>query len=190
MIQTSCCSASQHLYDEKVTAMDDAINEDAEEVTVHKSPASSPLIEHDRITMILQLHHQTDGDAPTSVRIALEQLTRKDEEPYTKRLKVTPDKPTEIDFGWLENPGVIVLHNITNNVPHKIPTIEEKNAAEASYLVLRMKSDSPGMCEIMGIRIGAFTIFEVPPKVLILPKYDLIAHGTLTQFCRIYAFSR
>lgn len=186
MSQTSCCSESQHPYDEKATAMADTFEDS--EVIVHDAPTvESPLVEYDRLTMLLNLHHQTDGDIPTSATLSLERLTTKDEEPYTKRLKVKPGEATEIDFGWLQSPGLVVVQNITNATPHKIPTDAEREEAEASFVVMRMRSAFDIVSEIITIRIGAFVVFELPPG---LPDYDLVGHGSLMHTCRVYAFSR
>lgn len=110
----------------------------------NKIPITEPLpvpeiVTNDRLTILVQIRHEHLGTDPLSIDSSQVFLTGNEEEPYTRRIKVT-EKWTSLDYDWLNEIGVsiIILENLEGKHLLIQPTKEEKDAikervVEVSY---------------------------------------------------------
>lgn len=99
----------------------------------------------DRLTLILQMHHQHEGDQATTIEsrpwMALES---KDVEPYSRRPKVT-EEWQRLDTGWVgqqDAVGYIVVENLAGKGLQLHPSPEQ--AAEIAKQVVEIRLGKTG----------------------------------------------
>ncbi len=86
-----------------------------------------------RLTVIETVYHQTTTAEPDSIESRFERELISDEQPYRRTTKVGEDW-TPLDFGWIEEVGMIVIQNNEGKGLTKIPTPEEKEELAAKVL--------------------------------------------------------
>jgi hypothetical protein len=97
-------------------------------VEVNRSLAANAK-HYDRLTMVLQMHHEHYGDNPHSVEARAWRLLGSTEvESWSKRVTVK-DEWMPLPLGWVEESevGYIVLENLEGKATLVIPSQEEKD---------------------------------------------------------------
>lgn len=109
-----------------------------------------------RISAKYQLYHQHCGENPTVIEFSystlIETKEEEDQSPYTRpRLMVREDTVLEMDLGWLQTVGEVVIENLIK--PSLIP--EEKLLTDKQTIELMVGDTVFGY-----IRAGRFAHFE------------------------------
>lgn len=104
------------------------------------------LLDHDRVTMTLNMHHEHRGEEPFGLSIISQQLLEFMEEPYRRRITVTEEwQAVEAPFPS-DRIGFIVVENNEGKDPLVHPSPEEKakiaaRIVEASYTKVSSEAD-------------------------------------------------
>lgn len=96
------------------------------------------LVNHDRMTVTFQAHHETYEEQPHSTVIQYWEELEGQEQPYERKLKIG-EEWVQLDFNWMKTKaGLLLLHNRSGQILRpNIPTPEEK--AAAAKQILRIK---------------------------------------------------
>lgn len=95
----------------------------------------SPLETHDRMTAALTIHHESLGENPVSVESRWWDLLETREQPYERRIVVTPEG-VDMDFGHVQNPGMVVIQNRTGQGLQTNPSEEQKKDNRLQILII------------------------------------------------------
>jgi len=99
----------------------------AKQLGTEPVPLQAPPPVRDRITMVMHIHHQHQGEQPHSVEGITEQWLQGTEQPYPRRTTVT-DQWKPLDLGWLsvEDAGMLVVENLEGRNPQRRISKEEQ----------------------------------------------------------------
>jgi len=94
---------------------------------------------YDRITVVEHIYYQIFGEDATDISIGFERsLTSKDEQFYERR-KIATESWSDIDTGWLDHTGMIIIVNREGRFLQQHPTTEEQE--EAAKKILEVSFD-------------------------------------------------
>lgn len=102
---------------------------------------SSGLRSGDRLTYVLNAHHEHMGDQPTSVVCQYSRILDHKEQPYVRRLEITTEE-TSLDIGWVKNPGLILIENKDGSDSPVQLSKEEQKAIEDRFISVRFGENS------------------------------------------------
>jgi hypothetical protein len=146
--QISCCSESPPAY--KVGP--------AEGETIEVTPSSYPKVEEgqDRITAVLNVYHEHVGCQPHSDEASFSKKLKTVEQPYARNLSVS-DKPLALDTGWLDDPGYVLVRNVTKLGLSVIPSEEQQKEFDEKVVVVRNSDSEAGW----SVQPGGFFMGEM-----------------------------
>jgi len=97
----------------------------------------------DRISVSEMLIHQHPDQQPTAIEHRFSRSIKSDEQPYIRKTKVS-EEWINLDFGWVENVGMLHLVNEEGGNLQTIPTEEELQAL--ALKVIEIRHESSGFC--------------------------------------------
>ena len=128
----------------------------AQAVAMHKKPTPT----NDRVTQHFTLTHEQVDENPTAFEHHSYRILEGSGESYARKLKVKPGKQEQLDFGWIDEPGLLVLENNTKWKGSLNPTPEEREALEDTILYVSMCEECP-IEKALIVRPGGFMYVEV-----------------------------
>ena len=75
-----------------------------------------------RVTILETLYYQEPRDEPIDLSSMPCEIETKDEQPYIRKIIVGEEKKA-IDFGWVEEPGMIKINNHSQVATIKLPEL-------------------------------------------------------------------
>ena len=129
----------------------------------------------DRITQVWTLTHEHLGDTPLTLTSTASQFLSETEQPYQRRLKSSLE-PVEVDYGWIEEPGLVVIENLLSR---EIFTTVHPEENEDGALVIHHEKELlsyvfPGWPLMLHYPNGTLYISSIkegiPYKVTVLSK--------------------
>jgi hypothetical protein len=113
----------------------------------------------ERVTVMLKAHHVGIGLPTTSKDLSFDDPCAQDgQQVWDRRFPVGNEWKPLADGSWVENPGVIVVQNLTAPPRHVQPTEEQKAAADAAVLQVASGTDGRGM---LTVHRGRFVLIDV-----------------------------
>lgn len=133
-------------------------NPDIEAAVPDRVPPAVRPRSTERVTVILKVHHVGIGLPTTSKDLAFDDACEQDgQQVWDRRFPVGSEWKPLADKSWVENPGVIVVHNLTAPARHVQPTEEQKAIAAAAVLQIAAGDDGRGMLTVYP---GRFILIE------------------------------
>lgn len=105
------------------------------QVMFNQVDVTPPIPPGDKLTIVESIYHQPFGEQPTQVENRFEQILSSSEQPYQRKLKAT-EEWQQLDFGWLESVGMILIVNTEGKFLQLQPTEEEKEETAKKVLEL------------------------------------------------------
>lgn len=96
-----------------------------------------------RIVVVENVYHQQHGEQPTGVATRFSRTLGSEEQPYIRKATLGQDWQ-EIDRGWIEEPGLLVLINESGPPPSVIPSDEETMELAARLIEVAIKAPGEG----------------------------------------------
>lgn len=118
--------------------------------------------EHDRLNVLLQVHHEHCCVDPVSAQCKFVALLEQMEEPFKRLLKIGKDwQPLE--YGWIDpkQSGYVVLLNLSGH-KHRLvnPTLKEKKLDQKMIIELGVELESE-VCPYAIVRPGRVAFLEM-----------------------------
>lgn len=114
----------------------------------NKLPKVTPLPElhnYDRVTIVVNIHHEHLGEAPVSLQSIHARLLEYMEEPYQRRLRANGEwQPVIDDNCWVPGAkiGYVVVENLEGQVLTVQPTEEERRKSASKVLEIGYTNNS------------------------------------------------
>jgi len=157
-----------------------------DEESVEVIAQTSPRLDQgqDRITAVLNVYHEHFGDQPHSNNVTLSESLETVEQPFVRKMEVGTER-MPLETGWLDEPGYVLLENVTGQRPTVIPSESEKEELARKCVTVHNDLGPPSAAPGWVIRPGRFFFGEVPEGSQLTLK---CLHGTadirLTVFPR------
>lgn len=92
------------------------------------APPPKALADCDRLTVNLQLHHETCGEQPVTVLASFSHASEtQGEQPWQRRGLKIGEEESELDMGWVaDNPGYLTIENKVGAGLTLLPSDEQK----------------------------------------------------------------
>ena len=104
-----------------------------EEAIVGPTPVPELVQPGNRLTVVELVYHQTLGEQPVCVESRFVRSLASSEQLYQRR-KAATVAWQPLDFGWVDDPGTIVICN-TEGLPYQqLRTLEQRQAMEEKFL--------------------------------------------------------
>lgn len=100
---------------------------------------------HDRVTIVINMHHEHLGEAPVSLQSIHARLLEHMEEPYQRRLRAGEKWQPVVDSGcWIATGriGYVTVENLEGRVLTVQPTEEERRKSSNKILEIGYANDS------------------------------------------------
>jgi hypothetical protein len=113
--------------------------------------ADVPRSEIDRLTVILKVYHEQEGEQPTSIEVRLSDVLETSEQIWYRQVKIGQD-PYTFKGCWVEEPGLVVIENVP---PHYEVNPTEQQQQKDTTKILRLN-------DFFIIKPNRFFAAEVP----------------------------
>jgi hypothetical protein len=136
----------------------------------------------DRLTVVIQVHHQHEGENPVSSTASFSRFLESQEQPYFRRYKIG-ENWKDVDFGWVESASYFVVENRAGAASSQLPSEEEKEELAKMILEVAFESFENTPWEILpgesipllmprgSVKIKARSQYsEIPASVTAFPK--------------------
>ncbi len=103
----------------------------------------SQVQERNRITCVLQLYHEQDGEQPDGIRLAFVAASKYNVQRYQRRMKIdSTDNP--LDIGWFKphEVGSILIENLEGKGLQVQPTDEEREDIARRIIEVRQDGET------------------------------------------------
>ena len=111
------------------------------ETLVPNDESIKPVEKQDRLTARVDVYYEQQHFEPTQVGVSFSTLLPKSEEQvYVRRLKIGEDWQ-DVDFGWIDRPGSLLIEN-RKKMFQTNPTAEEMDLEIQKVLYIRNKEET------------------------------------------------
>lgn len=87
-----------------------------------------------RLVVIGHYYHQNPPGQPRDVEVRFSRALKSEDQPILGRRFTVGEEWQKLDFGWIKEPGLIVIENLEGRFTQKIPFPEEEAAAALKVL--------------------------------------------------------
>lgn len=115
-----------------------------------------------RITIVGQVVYEQEGDSPVSVGLRTFKRTSEGGESFSRNLRLT--NPVDLDFGWVENPGLVIIQNHTGRNPTTNPTEADLKRLARQRLLISLGESTSNQ---LYVSPGMVTMFEVEEGMVV-----------------------
>jgi hypothetical protein len=124
-------------------------SEPPKEIMQGIQPPKEPI---DTMTIHVTVHHSVHGEQPVGFQYARSFPLENRGEAYVRKLQIGEEWES-LDFGWVKNPGIIVIENKAGRGRLTHPTAEEITTTKAMILLLGVEYEK-GSVLVPMFRIG------------------------------------
>lgn len=105
--------------------------------TLPAPPSPGPLNDPDnsRITTIIQIYREKEGDPPFEFSSRKNEIRKGKEDPYIRNVTVHDDQKIPLDLGWVPTPCQVILENVRPWHPQTISKEDREKEDRASVFI-------------------------------------------------------
>lgn len=122
------------------------------------TPPSQPVLAtQDRITVRLLFNHEHHGEEPTIADLPFAKMLKTIEQPFKRRISVTPEPKSLKDYGnWINDAGFVIIQNRVGLGLQLQPSPEELDEMSKQIVRVTLSGSEKGLL----IKPGRFNVFE------------------------------